>query len=411
MNILFICPYAPTPIRSRPFNLLKFLLRRGHNILLATVYENETERQSLEYLASCGVRVVAEPHSKPEIMVNLARALLTGKPLQARYSWNRRLWQQVKHILTLEVGSWDIIHIEHLRGAQYGISIQAECPHINSVPPIIWDSVDNITLLFEQAAHTSRSGFGKWVTRFELPRTRRFERDIAGRFPRLLVTSPVDRQAFERLGVDPTKITILSNGVDLDYFSPMNIARRPRQIVFSGKLSYHANITAALYLVQEIMPLVWPAIPEAEVILVGKDPPGELSHIAQNEPRVKVTGYVPDIRPYLRQASVAVAPLLYGAGIQNKVLEAMACATPVVANPQAVSAISAIPGQDILVEDTTSGLAQAIIKLLNDPVLGAVIGRNGRQYVTTYHDWNTIAANLESIYLDANRQSTQPTKL
>ncbi len=344
-------------------------------------------------------------------MVNLVSAFLTGKPLQASYSWNRRLWQQVKHILTLEVGSWDIIHIEHLRGAQYGISIQAECPHINFVPPIIWDSVDNITLLFEQAAHTSRSGFGKWVTRFELPRTRRFERDIAGRFNRLLVTSPVDRQAFERLGVDPTKITILTNGVDLDYFSPMNIARQPRQIVFSGKLSYHANITAALYLVQEIMPQVWPAIPEVEVVLVGKDPPGELLQIAQNEPRVKVTGYVPDIRPYLRQASVAVAPLLYGAGIQNKVLEAMACATPVVANSQAVSAISAIRGQDILVEDTTSGLAQAVIKLLNDPVLRAEIGRNGRQYVITYHDWNNVAAHLESIYLDANRQSTQPTKL
>jgi glycosyltransferase involved in cell wall biosynthesis len=387
---------------------LKFLHRRGHNVLLATVYENDAERQSLDYLASSGIRVVTEPHSKAEIMVNLVSALLTGKPLQARYSWNRRLWQQLKHILTIEMGSWDIIHIEHLRGAQYGISIQTECPHINSVPPIIWDSVDNITLLFEQAAHTSRSAFGKWVTRFELPRTRRFERDIAGRFNRLLVTSPVDRQAFERLGVDPTKITILTNGVDLNYFSPINFARQPKQIVFSGKLSYHANITAALYLVQEIMPQVWSSIPEVEVTLVGKDPPGELLHIAQNEPRVKVTGYVPDIRPYLRQASVAVAPLLYGAGIQNKVLEAMACGTPVVANPQAVSAIPAIRGQDVLVEDTTSGLAQAIIKLLNDPALSAEIGRKGRQYVTTFHDWNSIAANLEAIYLGANQQTKQP---
>ena len=411
MNILFICPYAPTPIRSRPFNLLKFLLRRGHHILLATVYENETERQSLDLLASLGLQVVAEPHNKAEIIGNLVSALLAGQPLQARYSWNRRLWQQVKHILTLEVGSWDIIHIEHLRGAQYGISIQTECPHINSVSPIIWDSVDNITLLFEQAAHTSRSGFGKWVTRFELPRTRRFERDIAGRFNRLLVTSPVDRQAFEWLGVDPNTITVLSNGVDLEYFSPTDLARQPRQIVFSGKLSYHANITAALYLVQEIMPQVWSQIPEAEVILVGKDPPGELLHIAQNEPRVKVTGYVPDIRPYLHEASLAVAPLLYGAGIQNKVLEAMACGTPVVANSQAVSAISPIPGEDILVEDTTAGLAEAIIKLLNDPALGAEIGRNGRRYVTTFHDWNNIAANLEAIYLGENRQSIQPTKL
>lgn len=387
------------------------MLRRGHHILLATVSENEAEQQSLEHLASLGIEVVSEPHGKAEIIINLARALLSGKPLQARYSWNRRLWRQVKHLLTLEAGAWDIIHIEHLRGAQYGISIQAECPHINSVPPIIWDSVDNITLLFEQAAYASRSGFGKWVTRFELPRTRRYEREIAGRFNRLLVTSPVDRQAFEKPGVNPSPITILSNGVDLDYFSPTNMARQPKQIVFSGKLSYHANITAAFYLVQEIMPHVWPSIPDAEVILVGKDPPGQLLRVAQNEPRVKVTGYVPDIRPYLRQATVAVAPLPYGAGIQNKVLEAMACGTPVVANPQAVSAISPLQGQDILVEETTYGLAEAIIKLINNPALSNEIGRNGRRYVTTYHDWNTIAANLETIYLGATRQSAQPTKL
>src|SRR5690606_32012470 len=126
-------------------------------------------------------------------------------------------------------------------------------------------------------------------------------------------------------------------GVDLDYFQPQDLARNPKRLIFSGKMSYHANIAAAEDLSEKIMPLVWQAEPQANLQIVGKDPAPVILELGEKH-NISVTGYVPDLRPYLAQAAIAVSTVRYGVGIQNKVLEAMAMATPVVCSPQASSA-------------------------------------------------------------------------
>jgi glycosyltransferase involved in cell wall biosynthesis len=188
--------------------------------------------------------------------------------------------------------------------------------------------------------------------------------------------------------------------VDLDYFTPSNGARQADTLVFSGKMSYHANVTAALYLVRQVMPLVWAHRPDVRLIIAGSQPTSAVRQLALDHPeRVEVTGYVPDLRLPLRQASLAVAPLMYGAGIQNKVLEAMACATPVVASSLAVSALSKIqPGMDCLVANTPQAFAEEVLSLLSDDALRERLGVAGRQYVEAHHNWDDIAAHLETIY-------------
>jgi polysaccharide biosynthesis protein PslH len=174
-------------------------------------------------------------------------------------------------------------------------------------------------------------------------------------------------------------------------------------------MSYHANITAALYLVRDIMPLVWARRPDAEVWVAGKDPSREVQALtasnatksesrADGNKRVFVTGTVPDLRPYLHKATIAVAPMPYGAGIQNKVLEAMACGAPVVASPQAASALPADPGSDLLVASGAEAFAEAILELLDHPERREQLGRAGRGYVERCHSWDGIGAQLESIY-------------
>jgi len=215
----------------------------------------------------------------------------------------------------------------------------------------------------------------------------------------VLVTSPTDKSALERLARPKSEIAVLPNGVDLEYFTPGTDARQPETVVFSGKMSYHANITAALYLANQVMPLVWAQRPGVRLIIAGSQPSPAIRKLTEtHRPHVEVTGYLSDLRTPLRQATVAVAPLLYGAGIQNKVLEAMACATPVVASARAVSALQAQPGQDCLVANSPQTFAEAILALLHDPALREQVGVAGRRYVERHHDWNTIAAQLESIY-------------
>ncbi|HSG16520.1 MAG TPA: glycosyltransferase, partial [Anaerolineae bacterium] len=118
-----------------------------------------------------------------------------------------------------------------------------------------------------------------------------------------------------------------------------------------------------------------------------------------------VTGMVEDMRPFLRRATAAVAPLTYGAGIQNKVLEAMACSTPVIASPQAVGALSAESGRDLLVAHDAPDFSTRILDLLDDTGRQLSLGTQGRDYVESHHNWQAIAVRLEEIYRSVAHQS------
>lgn len=236
---------------------------------------------------------------------------------------------------------------------------------------------------------------------FEYRRTDRYERWLVDQFDHVLITSEQDRQAMlagSPVKTGSTSISVLANGVDLDYFKPdPEIPRDPATVVISGKMSYHANVAMVLHFIREIMPLVWNQRPDVKVTVVGKDPPREIQALAQN-PVVHVTGTVKDIRPFIQKATLSVVPILYGAGIQNKVLEAMACATPVISSPQAVSALSLKPGQDVLIAQEPERFARTVLELLDDPRRQHELGVAGRRYVEMHHNWNQIAGQLEEIY-------------
>lgn len=410
MNILAIVPYSPTRIRTRPFHLLQSLGRKGHSLTLATQWESSLERAALETLAGQGVRVLSSRLAKPRIARNVLSAFASDRPVQAVYAWQPELAGLLTRAIMEQ--RFDVVHVEHLRGAEYGLHVQAQLRRQGVSTPVVWDSVDCISLLFEQAARHSRSRFGRWVTRFELPRTRRYEAQAVQRFAGVLVTSPKDKAALEALPKRPgvtgrgsllgdgcRPISVLPNGVDTEYFSPAAAPGRSDQVILTGKMSYHANVTAALHLVEDIMPQVWGLLPDVQVVIAGQAPSREVRGLAERHPtRVTVTGFVADLRPHLRAATVAAAPIAYGAGIQNKVLEAMACGLPVVASPQAGSALQACPGRDLLVADTSAAFAAAIVRLLQDPGLRLRVGAAGRQYARVHHRWETITAQLEAFY-------------
>ena len=190
---------------------------------------------------------------------------------------------------------------------------------------------------------------------------------------------------------------MLPNGVDLDYFHPMHETRRRLNLVFSGKMSYHANIATALYLHQHIMPLIWEHRPEATLTIVGSKPPKIIQNLASDR-RIEVTGYVEDIRTYVGRAEVMLSPMVYSAGIQNKVLEAMALGTPVAVTTQVAEALNARPGQDLLVAESAQEFAAATLRLLDDADFCATLSRNGRCYVEQAHDWEVVTERLVMIY-------------
>jgi polysaccharide biosynthesis protein PslH len=395
MNILFVVPYTPNLVRVRPYNLIRSLTARGNRVTVMTLYSDEAERNDAEVLKSECEAVVALPLSRSRSLMNCLKVLPSSIPLQAVYCWQPELSAAIRK--KLEGGGFDVVHVEHLRGACYGFNLGAQ----KSIP-VVWDSVDSISHLFRQTSRQAKKISSRMMAGFELGRTEKYESWAANHFARVLVTSPVDQQAFLSLKRPPApdRVCVLRNGVDLDYFTPGEFAKREAAtLVVSGKMSYHANVTMTLHLAQDILPLVWKERPDVKLWVVGKDPPRELLALAQN-PAVLVTGSVKDIRPFLQQATLAAAPITYGAGIQNKVLEAMACATPVVATPQAVSALSIRDGDEILLAEESDQFARKILDLLSDASMQERVGQAGRLAVETKYSWGAIAAQLEQVYQD-----------
>ncbi len=412
MNILFIVPYVPNLIRVRSYNFIRKLANRGHQITVATLWSNDTDLKDIEHLREFGVNVEAVQLPVLRSVANSLLAVTGGKPLQANYSWQPKLAEKINSLFANRNGHFpfDVVHIEHLRGVRYGLSLKAylEERYGYEKPTLIWDSVDCISYLFRQAAKQSKSQTGRLMTRVELKRTEKYEAWLANQFEQILISSPKDLDEYINLVPDHltdklrSKICVVPNGVDLKYFYPdPDVERDPATLIVTGKMSYHANVTMVVNLKEEIMPFVWEKNPEIKLEIVGKDPTRRIQAMGEH-PQVTVTGTVADIRPYLRRASVALAPTTYGAGSQLKVLEAMACGTPVVATPRAVSALTAVSGQDVLVGDNPAQLSKLILQIIRDKQQNRMIGDNGYRYVAEHHDWAKIVAGLEDCYQALN---------
>ena len=173
--------------------------------------------------------------------------------------------------------------------------------------------------------------------------------------------------------------------MDLDYFSPMS-DNASLNTVFVGVLNYKPNIEAVNWYVKKVLPLVQKYQPNATFSIVGRDPTPGVKAL-KNHPGVKVFGSVPDVRPYLEEASAVVAPLRVARGVQNKVLEAMACRRAVVCSPEAADGIRALPGRHLLVGKTPKQFARYVLGLLRDDHYRRQVSSSARRCVERRYSW------------------------
>lgn len=407
-------PYPPSRIRVRSFGFIRHLARAHTVTVLALARGDDVgSADDLAELRAMGVTVtlVAEPRYDP-LLRTLRSAVLPGplaQPLQVAFAAAPRLRAAIAR--EVREGDYDVLHVEHVRGLG---ALPSQVPI-----PVVWDAVDCVSMLFAEGARVSTSPMLRLIGPLEARRLRAYERAEVSRDRHVLVTSERDKQALLALvrprGESGTRvrgltdeafkrideqIVVLPHGLDRSYFQPHRGPRQPREVIFSGKMSYHANVAGAQMLVARILPLIWREHPDVHLTIAGADPPADVRHLAR-DPRISVTGYVSDLRPLISAAQVSVSPLPYAVGIQNKVLEALALGTPVVASTSAAQGLQTVAGQDLLVCETAEDFAAAVCRVLTEPRLARSLVDHGLRYVATYHDWDTITDHLASVYAQA----------
>jgi glycosyltransferase involved in cell wall biosynthesis len=384
-------------------------LRQAHEVTLVTPCVSAREHADVEHLRSQGYEVISVEESKRQAMLRSVRVLLSSTPLQVAYARSVHLRQTVERLCCER--SFDVIHVEHLRGI-------ASLEQLASTHPLVWDAVDCISLLFKHTMVAGPSLPVRAIARLEYKRTHRYESRVLNKLPYVAVTSQRDCESLvdlKRLYQPDAQssdeqpgqgICVIPNGVDLEYFYPTpEDERRPFNVVFSGKMSYHANVATALYLHQHIMRLIWKVRPEATLTIVGSSPPKAIQRLAV-DPRVEVTGYVEDLRPYIRRAQVMLSPMVYSVGIQNKVLEAMALGTPVVVAGQAAASLEAEHGRELFVAGSPQQFADYALQLMNDEQLREQLSQHGRAYVEQHHNWGVLTERLVDLYRKAIASDT-----
>lgn len=390
MKILVLLSRFPYPLdkgdKLRAYHQLRYLAGQGHTICLLALSD---EAVGVEALAAvrplCRGGLYLHRLGRGARGRGLLRALATaGRPLQVGYFYEKAAQRLVDKLLAeFRPGH---VYCQLIRMAEY------LRPHAGRVP-LTLDYMDVFSAGMARRAATAPA-WQRPVLALEARRLAAYEAEAFGWFGHHTIISDQDRQ----LVPHPLKeqITLVPNGIGLDYFQPQPLAAKTYDLLFCGNMGYHPNVDAACWLAEEILPLVQRRHPAATLLVAGTTPAPRVQALARR-PGVTVSGWLPDIRTAYAQARVFVAPMRVGTGLQNKLLEALAMQLPCVTTALANNALRGAPGQHLLVADGAPALAEALAGLLADEARAARLAAAGRTFVAATYDWAAATAKLENL--------------
>ena len=304
------------------------------------------------------------------------RSLFGNRPATLPYFYSAELDAEIRQAVLRK--SYDRIFVYSSAMAQYVEGVE----HI----PIVMDLVDVDSDKWRQYASVTRFPLS-WVYGREGRRLQDYERSVCEKASCVVVSTEREARLLRQI-FTAANLHVVPNGVDTDYFKPL--ASRPDStaltVAFTGDMSYFPNEEAVTFFARQVLPIIHQSLPSVRFLIVGRNPSGKVRGLSKLA-GVEVTGGVPDVRTYLAKAQVSVAPFSIAAGIQNKILEAMAFGLPVVATSRALQGLSADVAAVVEKGDSAEELARKIVLLLRDPELACGLGMEGRRRVTADYNW------------------------
>lgn len=403
MKLLFLTPYLPHPLAGHGageylYHLLEHLADR-HEVTLVS-FCDDRELSLAPDLARLPIRCHTVPRTKGRQgsagrtmalavvrLLQLVRSILRWEPYYVSKFMDRRMVRLVARLTAEE--SFDIVQVEFTFMASY-------LPAVRSGKTVLQEIDVSVRPAYRRMKN-ARSGLERAVAWVEWCRWTRYESRAVRSFDHVLTVTDQDRMLLGRL-TNEKHISYFAHAFDIPAKSARGGAREPKSILFLGSYAHFPNRDSALWLCEEIFPLVRKRYPDATLYLAGPHPPEELRAAARKTPGIRVLGFVEDLDEYLLRCAVFVAPLRYGGGIKNKVLYAMARGLPVVATHIGVEGIDGLETDPALLASTPERLAEQVGRLFDEPDLAASLGAKGVELIRTHYSWDRSIRGLEAIY-------------
>ena len=389
MKILIVSPHFPSPtwgFSARSYFLLKSLAR-NHTISLLTLSdsgeEENNDNNSLEGLVHT-VYAIPRPKSRSKRLEQLAN-MMRGVSYTATVNIVPNLQKALDTLLATD--HHDIVFFESMTVAGY---------HLPGNIKIVIDQHNIEYELLQRTYKREKSWLRKFYNWQESRILKPIEIDRCRQANIVLVTSEREYLSLKSM-LPKCVIEVVPNGVDSVNFRAQDTDREvPGRIIFTGAMDYYPNIDAVQFFAHNCWPLIQAQVPGATWQIVGKNPPSEVQRLGEL-PGVTVIGSVPDMRPYLAELTVAIAPLLIGSGTRLKILEALAMQKAVVSTSIGCEGLSVSSGEHLLVADQPAAFAQAVVKLIRDPLKRATLGAAGRALVEAEYSWEKCGDRLLNI--------------
>jgi sugar transferase (PEP-CTERM/EpsH1 system associated) len=390
MKIFVLLPRIPYPLEKgdklRAFNQIKQLAKRNE-IVLCALNDNPKvgEQDAFHALQPYCQSVNFIKINKAQVALGLVRAFFKGMPMQCGYFYNRKAAKKIDALIAKHKP--DMLYGQLLRTAEY-------IRHKDIPKSIDYQDIFSYGM-------KRRADIASFVTRpiytMEYRRLCRYEAAVFEDFDIKTIISETDRALFPH--EKRNEILIIPNGVDHDYFKPMEREKK-YDLVFTGNMSYPPNVNAVDYLANEILPIVWRTLPDVKLYIAGATPDPKVKKAASE--RIIVSGWLDDIREAYAASRVFIAPMRIGTGLQNKLLEAMSMHLPAITSPLANASLGANPDKEILVGSNAKELAQHIITLLTDQEKSRQIAQAGYDFTNRVYDWGKATEQLENAMRNVN---------
>lgn len=394
MNILVISPEIPYPPVGghylRTYNVLK-LLSKNHKIFfigfIKDPAELEFKKDFKKICESFDAFAIQKDDFSLRFWLKVLVNLFSPWPYVKDKYYNKNASQRIRELIA-EVDI-DLIHLDMLPMSSYYADL-------DSVPTILTNhNVESMRLY--RWMRVEKRIFTKLFLAYQYLKLRNYEKRMCPKFDRCITVSPEDEKILKKL-CRSDNFAVIPNGVDIDYFKPLDGPVVPNRLIWVGGMSGPYNSDAVDYFLDDILPLIQAKIPELEVDFVGGCPTKKLKQQESKNFHIKVHGFVDDIRPFIHQAAVFIAPIRSGSGTKIKVLNALALGKAVVTTSVGAEGIAVEAGKHVMIADIPEEFAQKTVYLLNNPAIASEMGMAGRKVIEKFYDWNMIKENMERLY-------------